>query len=770
MNVGRGAMVTMSMRLLSLGTSFLTSIMLARALGAEGKGAFALLLQIPALVVTLFSFGMATANAYFVGRRQRTVGEAVADSLAVIAVATLAGVPLSALVSVIIPGLARVDPGVMLLAALAVPLSLVTLALTGVLTGLGRVESLAARQTAGAVLGLVFVMSVFALGTLTVQSAVVIALLGNAVAVALLFGAVWPELKTSFTRPSLRRVREAAGYAGKAYLGGIAGFMDKRQDILLLGVLGTTAGVGVYSIGVTFSELLWQISGSISGPLMARSLQETESAGARVAARTSRIVAALMTASALLLGLAVWLLLPVLYGAEFARATQVYALLAPGIVVYGVGSVLWNYMMTHGRLFPRLAVLVALLNLAGNLVLIPTLGIRGAALASTLSYSVGGVALIAAFIRMSGCSVAETLILRRDDYRTVRASLTQALGTRHARPLRVAFVGFDRFWPDILAEGLNARFADQMSCRVIVQGSGLTGVPGYLRALRTSDVVVRVGAGVDLASRMDRTFFSQRWRTRNGVRVLYWIGTDVLRATRALRDGLMPAETLEAIRSVVNIAGAQHLADELTEAGIPATTVWFPAGKLTPPEQPEPLPSQFRVLTYMPSGTEERFRFYGGVDIAEAASALPDVDFAIMGISDSPMDLSPNVTLLGRVEDPRAEYDRSTVVVRLIEHDAIGGTMIEGLMHARHVLYSYEFPHTEQVAFGDAVGLIEALKRYKTQHDAGTLNPNAAGRAWVLERYDPGVRFEHVRDALLAIAGRTPGTPDPLAPHDWPQQ
>lgn len=754
----------MAMRLLSLGTGFLTSIMLARALGAAGKGEFALLVQIPALVVTLFSFGMATANAFFVGRRQRTVGEAVADSLAVIAVATLAGVPLSALISIAIPGLARVDAGVALLAALAVPLSLVTLALTGVLTGLGRVESLATRQTAGTVLGLVFVVSVFALGSLRVQTAVLITLLGNAVAVVLLLSSVWSELRISLAPPSLRRIREAAGYAGKAYLGGLAGFMDKRQDILLLGVLGTTAGVGVYSIGVTFSELLWQISGSISGPLMARSLQETESAGAQVAARTSRLVAALMSTSALLLGLVVWLLIPVLYGAEFARATQVYALLAPGVVVYGVGSVLWNYMMTHGRLFPRLAVLVALLNLAANLLLIPILGIRGAALASTLSYSVGGVALIVAFVRMSGCSVTETLVLRRSDYRTVRASLAQALGAPHVRPLRVAFVGFDRFWPDILAEGLNARFSNRMSCKVVVQGKGLMGVPGYLRALRTSDMVVRVGASVDLASRLDRAFFSNGWRRRNGVRVLYWIGTDVLHATRALRSGQLSAETLRAIQSVVNVAGAQHLSDELADAGIPATTVWFPAGKLVPPEQAKPLPSQFRVLTYMPSGAHERFRFYGGVQITEAARALPDVDFAIMGITSAPVDLPPNVTLLGRVENPAAEYDRSTVVVRLVEHDAVGGTVVEGLMHARHVLYSYDLAHTERVLFGDVAGLIDALRRHKRLHDAGKLGPNAQGRAWVLERYDPDVRFAHVCDALLAIGGRPHEAHDPTDP------
>lgn len=752
-SIGRGALFTFAMRALALGGGFLTSIMTARALGAAGKGELALLVQIPALVVTLLSFGLGTANAYYVGRRLRSVSEAIADSLAVVAAAAIVGVPATVVVGVLIPGLNEVPVNVLLLASVAMPLSLATLTLTGILTGLGRVEVLAFRRSAATIAGLALVAGAFFLGILRVESALLITLTASAVTTILLIAAVWPEWRATAARPSIDRVREAAAYAGKAYVGGIAGFMDKRQDILLLGVLGTTAGVGVYSIGVTFSELLWQLSGSLSVSLMARSLQENAHEGAIVAARTARILLALMLASALAIGLFVWLLVPILYGDAFAEAITVFALLAPGVIVYGVGSVLWNYMMTHERLFPRLAIGVAVLNLVGNLVLIPILGIKGAALASTVSYSTGGIALTAAFVRSTGISVRDTLIARRADLASVGAIVARTLtpGTS-ASALRVTFVGFDRFWPDILAEGLNTRFPGQLSCRVAVQGDGLASIPRYLHALQTSDIVVRVGASFNLSSRLDRLFFARR---RRSICVLYWIGSDVWRILQAHSAGSLTPDALAAVNSIVNIAGAQHLTDELTQVGIRATTVWFPGGKLSPPETTRPLPESFRVLTYLPAPTTERAEFYGIPEILAAASALPDVEFAIMGVDTLPLDAPKNVLPLGRVEHPEEEYGLSSVVVRYVEHDAVGGTVIEGLMHARHVIYSYELPHTLRVPFGDADALIATLARLKAEHDAGILRPNDAGRAWVLEQYDPDVRFSHVRDALLRIAGRS---------------
>jgi len=749
-SIGRGALFTFAMRALALGSGFLTSIMTARALGAAGKGELALLVQIPALVVTLLSFGLGTANAYYIGRKLRTVGEAIADSLAVVAVAALVGVPTTVAVGVIIPGLNDVPMGVLLLASVAMPLSLATLTLTGILTGLGRVEALAFRRSAAAIAGLALVAGAFFLGILRVESALLITLTASAVTTILLIAAVWPEWRATAARPSIDRVREAAAYAGKAYVGGIAGFMDKRQDILLLGVLGTTAGVGVYSIGVTFSELLWQLSGSLSVSLMARSLQENAHEGAIVAARTARILLALMLASALAIGLFVWLLVPILYGDAFAEAITVFALLAPGVIVYGVGSVLWNYMMTHERLFPRLAIGVAVLNLVGNLVLIPTLGIKGAALASTVSYSTGGIALLVAFISTTHVSLSEILLVRQHDVSIVRATLVGLTRTTHATPPRcITFVGFDAFWPEHFARGLESRYPDGLRCDVVVQGAGMRSLCRYLRALALSDVLVRVGGTIDLESTLNRAYFVAA-RLRPTARFfVYWIGTDALTLSRAVAAGQLSPSARKWLTSVSNIAVVPHIADELCAAGIPAKPVHQPEPPAEPPRVVPPLPAQFRVLTYIRHTSGPRFEFYGGPEILNAARALPDVEFVIAGGEEPVEGAPPNVICAGWV-DMAAEYARASVVVRMVEHDSYGGTAIEARSFGRHVIYTYESPHCIQVDFGDSEGLVRAIAELADTHRAGLLPLNTGGRDWaVREAALADARYAYMKDVLL---------------------
>ena len=59
-------------------------------------------------------------------------------------------------------------------------------------------------------------------------------------------------------------------------------------------------------------------------------------------------------------------------------------------------------------------------NIVSNLVLIPALGIIGAAASSSISYCVTAVLILAVFRRLSGRGLAETLVLRPRDIARAR--------------------------------------------------------------------------------------------------------------------------------------------------------------------------------------------------------------------------------------------------------------------------------------------------------------------------------------------------------------
>jgi glycosyltransferase involved in cell wall biosynthesis len=229
---------------------------------------------------------------------------------------------------------------------------------------------------------------------------------------------------------------------------------------------------------------------------------------------------------------------------------------------------------------------------------------------------------------------------------------------------------------------------------------------------------------------------------------LYWIGTDAQHLVRGLQDGSTTHADLRAVRRARNLAGAARLAEELEGIGVSAEVVPFPTRMPVPKGPPAPMPAQMTVLTYCGRGRET---FYGLPQILDAARRLPDVSFVVMGTVDerSRESASVNVTFTGWVADPAPLFDDASVVVRLIEHDGGGGTMAEGLQHARPVIYSMHEPHTIHVAFGNTDGLITALMALREQHRADGVPLELAGREYALREFDPDTRFGRLLAALL---------------------
>jgi glycosyltransferase involved in cell wall biosynthesis len=156
------------------------------------------------------------------------------------------------------------------------------------------------------------------------------------------------------------------------------------------------------------------------------------------------------------------------------------------------------------------------------------------------------------------------------------------------------------------------------------------------------------------------------------------------------------------------------------------------------------LPAEFSVLSYVPGA---RFAFYGGPTIMAAARRLPDVRFDIVGRGDPVPGAPPNVRWHGWVDDMAERYADATVVVRIPEHDAYGGTVVEGLFNARHIVYSYDVPFVRRVSPVTADGLVEALGDFRTAHIEGRLRANLDGRAYALEEFDE----RRVANALAAL-------------------
>jgi len=318
---------------------------------------------------------------------------------------------------------------------------------------------------------------------------------------------------------------------------------------------------------------------------------------------------------------------------------------------------------------------------------------------------------------------------------------------------RVCFIG-QRFWAERLAglvnehaggSPLRASFVDGGNARAVLGSHGLFG---------SADLFVRVGFRPGSPTRRG-VLFDALWRAsrmvrRSARRAYLWIGTDVFSTLADTRAGSLSPFFAAERDGPAHWTTAPWLLEELAGVGIQAEMVRFPDRSLAAPAS-EGLPAEFRVLSYIP---DQRFAFYGGPTIQAVAERLPSVPFDVVGGRGGWAAGGPtNLVFHGWQADLVPFYDRSTLVVRMVEHDAIGGSVREGLAMARHVAYSYPLPHTHHVRFGDAASLVEIVESLADRHRAGALEPNVAGREFMRREFDAATLSRHLIEKCLNLIG-----------------
>jgi O-antigen/teichoic acid export membrane protein len=197
--------------------------------------------------------------------------------------------------------------------------------------------------------------------------------------------------------------------------------LNYRFDVLLLAAMTTSAQVGWYSTGTGLAELVWQIPTAVGLVLLPVIIGVGRQNGDLLVARSCRWSLFLVGMSTIILLLLGPYLIVLLYSAAFLPSVPVLSSLAVGIVANGLFQVLGTYLASQNML-GRLTLVTAagfIVNLVANLVLIPRLGIVGAGIASSISYTITGCITAWIFHRRSGIRWRDFLFINRDDVQVI---------------------------------------------------------------------------------------------------------------------------------------------------------------------------------------------------------------------------------------------------------------------------------------------------------------------------------------------------------------
>lgn len=413
---------TVAARLLMTANSVIAGVIVARWLGAEGLGALAVLNVAVALALQIGSAGLPSANTYFIAQDRRHLAPASINAL-------MFALAAGGVLFLGITGLARLRPqlfghiplGLVAIASASIPFQLITLLGLNLFLGLNRIGRFnlldAAAQVStltNALLALVLLgRGLPLLVALNTAAAIIVSVL-----IVWMIGRMLREEgdRVSF-RPDFGLFKRMGRYGIKIHISLVAAMLIFRADLMIVNHFRGTAEAGVYAVASQVAMMLMLLPGVIGTLLMPRVTSAGDGSG-EFTMRATRHTAFVMMFICLLAAPAS-LLLPVLYGAPFRDATTQLLILLPGVYLVGIEAVLVQHFNSTGLpvAIPVFWLAALAVNVALNLALVPGWGARGAALASTISYTLIFVLVASLFRMRTGNRLSATLVLRGHELR-----------------------------------------------------------------------------------------------------------------------------------------------------------------------------------------------------------------------------------------------------------------------------------------------------------------------------------------------------------------
>ena len=405
--------------------ALVTEICYARFLGPAIRGQISLCMMTIGLGVVIGGLGGDVPIVIWMSERKRPAAEWLPASLLWGLGGSVFSVALWAWVFWRLhPAAVRdISPSLAVLDLLTIPVAIFSGYLMAILSGEERFRMRAGISVADQAAGLAaFLLVMLAFGR-SPDSAVAGNLIGLIMGAALIAYVLRNALRGAWRAPRFDAGVRAGLWMGlRGQFGNTATFFNYRLDVFVLSAFLDPAQVGLYALGVAVSEALWQAPQAAAAALFPRTARTLDQGASEFTCRLLRQVLLLSVVMGLGIALAAPVAIPLVFGSRFGPSVRVIWWILPGTVALSAGKVACadltaRYKNGYAAAFSivELGVTVAL-----DLLLIPRTGIVGAAIASSASYLVFSVLIVAALRHELGVHWRDLFIPTFADFSTYR--------------------------------------------------------------------------------------------------------------------------------------------------------------------------------------------------------------------------------------------------------------------------------------------------------------------------------------------------------------
>ncbi len=409
-----------AVRIATMLSSALVSVLTARFLGPAGRGTYALPFIDSSLAVT-FAVGLSSAITYFLLNRKagRGVGRGALIGLLVFGV--------GGSIATIATAIGNHSRWAIVPALIYMMLYAVNAVTNGYFIGRDRV------RTAGAINGAAYLLTLvlIALALVFFRSSPVAAITAALIAWGIVgfAGLLFATHDASRLDGAAVKTVELLRFGGKAGALNLANLLNYRVDIYIVAMLLPVATLGLYTIAVTGAESALSLTLAIAQSTLPRiGAAGRGEAGVFVARclRNGLLFAAFFSAAAYVMAPPI---VRILLGQAYLPLILPFRFLLIGVVAASTTAVITNYFMLNlGRAYVPLttSLISAAICAAISLALVPRVGMVGAAIGSTVAYAASQTLAIVLFCRQSGVSASNALFVNRDDFSMYRRIIRRA--------------------------------------------------------------------------------------------------------------------------------------------------------------------------------------------------------------------------------------------------------------------------------------------------------------------------------------------------------
>ncbi|MEO0226694.1 MAG: polysaccharide biosynthesis C-terminal domain-containing protein [candidate division WOR-3 bacterium] len=393
------------------------TIIITRNLGPEGKGIISLLTNYVMIVVSVFTFGMSEGVVYYLGTNKYSHKDIYTSIIYITIAMSLFVIGLSIFFKDVISRsiLKNITQADYYISLAIVPSFYFFLNIRKLFLGHKDIINFNLNLLAQSLLQLIFYLIFIPIWQIKGAILSIIA----AYIIVDIFAGITAYLRHGGLNvlPNFNFLKDSFLFGMKSEIGIILNFFERRLDIFIINFFLDPASVGFYTVAVAIAEFIWRISDAIGTVLFPEVASLDREKAIRFIAVISRnfIFAALLLSGILfLIGRDV---INILFGMKFMPSLSPLRILLPGVIALGFNRVLCGGFSGLGK--PEYGtytvVFSAITTVILDLLLIPKLGINGAAIASTIAYICSATTAIVIFKKAFHCRLSDMLFINKSD-------------------------------------------------------------------------------------------------------------------------------------------------------------------------------------------------------------------------------------------------------------------------------------------------------------------------------------------------------------------